>query len=96
MKTHKNNFADFQSIKTFFQSFFKKPIFVLKKIVSLQVNYKSSVLLCNSCLWNLRNFKRNNRNKYKCRRNAGLLTCYIGYFLEPQRRKVDSLLKNKV
>ena len=44
MKTHKNNFPDFQQIKTFFQSFFKKPIFVLKKIISLQVIDKSSDL----------------------------------------------------
>ena len=43
MKTHKNNFPNFQQIKTFFQSFFKKPIFVLKKIISLQVIDKNSV-----------------------------------------------------
>ena len=71
MKTHKNNFPDFQSIKTFFQSFFKKTIFVLKKIISLQELTKSSVLLY-SYLRNLRNFEYCVRISKNCSQECGL------------------------
>ena len=75
------------------KKFFQFLSFVLKKIIPLQMLNGSSVLLSNSCLWNLRSFKRYNKSEYEYRRNAGLLICYIWYFLEPQRRMVSPLLK---
>ena len=64
MKTHKNNFPDFQQIKTFFQSFFKKTTFVLKKIISLQVNVKNSVYY-KSCLSKCEKFQKGTRISVK-------------------------------
>ena len=85
MKTHKNNFPGLQQIKTFFQSFFKKPIFVLKKIISLQVIEKSSVFAIFLVAGKLGTFSVTRDKLIDARSSAGLLFGYMG-FLIPQQR----------
>ena len=74
MKAHKNNFPVFQQIKTFFQSFFKKTIFVLKKIISLQVIEKNSVFCYKVLSLKCRKFQKlyKKYNKNACFKAAGL------------------------
>ena len=80
MKTHKNNFPDFQKIKTFFQSFFKKTTFVLKKIISLQVTCKSSEFCYKILMLKSDKFQKKVTKKSLFRRNAGLLICNLGNY----------------
>ena len=80
MKTHKNNFPDFQQTKTFFQSFFQKPIFILKKIISLQLMNKSSVFaIMILVLEDVRSFKNLQELSVKnARYYASSLICKFG------------------
>jgi len=81
-ETFKIFIPDSQLNKTFFQSFSKKPIFVMKNIISLQVINKNSILM-KSCLLKIREFQNLQERNLNVCNDANRIICRLG-FLIPQ------------
>jgi len=80
------------------KKFFQIPHFVRKKIISSHLDKKSSVFAMRFLTLRCRKFQKRGQEKVKFRRNADLLICNPGNFLQPQWRIVSPLFsrRNKV
>jgi len=86
-ETFKIFIPDFQLNKTFFQSFFQKPIFVMKKIISSQLECKSSIfamILLYGASTPSKSYSRNNTL-------AVMRVCIIGRTGSRRPHKEDSV-----